>query len=231
MSNTGASANTISPTEPIPTPSVTIASVRSEYEQADRFYTEVQSFRSKAGIPALNELRNAGKHLLDALGDEGSVANATDLQSALIHCRRAAYEAYEAGILFALEIIQKFKTDYAGVVISTVVPNFTDILKKAAEAMRAVEEGRQNGFDRGADHTARMVSFRELRSICETLDLSRDQANLLVEGQRSSGRQFACGILVGLVGLAITILFGLPPFIDWLNKPSQPAIAVPAPEQ
>jgi len=40
------------------------AALREEYDLADAFDKEVQSFVDEAGIPAINELRYAGYHLL-----------------------------------------------------------------------------------------------------------------------------------------------------------------------
>ena len=79
-----------------------VASLRAEYERADRLAADVQTFRAEASIPANNELRYAGKHLLDATTDEGAVDDEASLVSAVNHCRRASYEAVEAGILHAL---------------------------------------------------------------------------------------------------------------------------------
>lgn len=64
---------------------------QDEYERADELAAEVNLFQNAASIPAHNELRNAGKHLLDALDvGEGRVADAEALTSAINHCRRAA---------------------------------------------------------------------------------------------------------------------------------------------
>jgi hypothetical protein len=96
----------------------------------------------EAGIPAVNELRNAGKHLVDALADDGSVAHKEHIRLGVAHCRRACFEAYEAGIMFALEGIHKFKEDYATVTVGDVIPEYTDVLRKAHEAQRSIEAGR-----------------------------------------------------------------------------------------
>lgn len=158
----------------------TIAEFRAEYAKADTLYQEVQSFRNKAGIPAMLELRYAGHHFLKSVGDDGQIVRQCDLDAALAHCRRACYEATEAGIMFALEIIKKFKEDYRSVVVSGVIPDYVPRLRRTDEALAIIEVGRADDFDRSQDHASRIEVFRELRIFCRDLDAGRDEANKLV---------------------------------------------------
>src|SRR3954470_22248524 len=157
MSSTRASRTSTSSGDEEPSHASTIREMRAEYRKADIFCQEVQSFLDLAGVPAVNELRNAGKHFLDSIADDGSIRSQVDLNAATAHCRRACYEAYEAGILGAMEVIRKFKEDYATVTVGEVVPDYSDILLKAHEAQRSVEVGRHPEFDRAQDHTIRMA--------------------------------------------------------------------------
>ena len=51
----------------------TIAVYRASYADADQLSREVSNFRDDVAIPANNELRYAGYHLLQAIGDDGSI--------------------------------------------------------------------------------------------------------------------------------------------------------------
>jgi hypothetical protein len=175
MKSTPKSAKSPSPSKSVII--VTLSQFRAEYQKADDFCQEVTSFVDEAGIPALNELRNAGHHLLRALDDGGNVIEMDDLIAARNHARRASYEACEAGNLFALGIIAKFKEDYATIPVDGTVPDYTGLLKKAKAAQKSVEQGRQNGFDRADDHTVRIDAFRELRGCADTLELAREEMN------------------------------------------------------
>lgn len=202
MKNTLKSAKSTSPSKSVI--SVTLSQFRTEYLKADEFCQEVQSFWDEAGIPALNELRNAGKHFLCSLDDIGAVTEESELIAAINHARRAAYEAYEAGILFALEIIAKFKEDYETIPVEGAVPDYTGLLKKANAAKKSIEAGRQNGFDRTSDHTARMAAFRELRECAETLEIAREEMNKKVDAAGFSRKALwvaIIGIVVSLTGL------------------------------
>src|SRR5215218_8252570 len=108
----------------VPDKSPTLADLRTEFDRAEEFCLEVQNFVDKAGIPAINELRNVGHHLLRAMDNAGQITSQQELNAAVSHSRRACYEASEAGILTALQVIKKFKDDYATIEIGDVVPNY-----------------------------------------------------------------------------------------------------------
>ena len=77
--------------------------------------------RSEVAIPATNELRYAGHHLLQSINEDGMVHDEEYLRKAKSHCERAMYEAAEAGIMSALEQINDFRKDYKDIVVSEVV--------------------------------------------------------------------------------------------------------------
>jgi hypothetical protein len=184
----------------------TIQEFRAEYRRADLFCQEVQSFVDLAGVPAINELRNAGKHLIDALTDDGAVRSQDDLAAGTAHCRRACYEAYEAGILAGMEIIEKFKSDYATVTVGDVIPDYTDILYKAQAAQKSVEVGRHPEFDRTQDHATRMAAFRELRACAERLMIGREEMNKKVDRAVQDARGGARNLAIAAVGLGVAIV-------------------------
>jgi hypothetical protein len=169
------------------------------------FCQEVQSFVDLAGVPAINELRNAGKHLIDALDNNGAIKSQIDLNAGTAHCRRACYEAYEAGILAALAIIEKFKLDFGDTVISGVVPDYAEVLQKAQRAQKAIEVGRHPEFDRAADHATRMDAFRDLRDCAERLDLGRDDMNKKVAAERKTAARLTGGLILAAITIAVTV--------------------------
>lgn len=182
-----------------------LADLRTEYDRAEEFCLEVQNFVDKAGIPAINELRNAGHHLLRAMDDAGNITCQQELNSAVSHARRACYEASEAGILTALHVIKKFKDDYADVEIGDIVPDYNKNLASAAKALRLIEKGRQARAKHVEDFDVRMGVFRELREFCDLLDVSRDEMNKRVAVQRSDFRRFVLNALLAVLAILVSI--------------------------
>ncbi len=107
-----------------------IGELRRIYLIADAFRGEVEKFWGDAAIPANNQLRYAGDHLLKGLSNEG-VPSAQSVAAALSHCKRAGYEAAESGILFAFEKIAVFKGEYRYVSKTGILPQFMDHLVAA----------------------------------------------------------------------------------------------------
>ena len=183
----------------------TLAALRGAYARADRAAREVQSFTEAAGIPAINELRYAGFHLLGALNDVGAVIDEAELTRAINHAHRACYEAAEAGILFALDAISRFKTDYEFISVSSVVPDYADILSQAEDAKDGLAEPRELGSERTADHARLMAVFTELRRHSRRLEASRVELNKLREKERREGRRFVIGTIIALLTLVAAI--------------------------
>lgn len=115
---------------------ITIASYREEYNRANELAKRIQAFRYEAGIPAQNELRYAGHHFLRAIGNDGKLADLDQLTKARNHCRRACYEAVEAGLAHALNQIAQFKDDFKNTPITGTLPDWIDILSHARAAQK-----------------------------------------------------------------------------------------------
>lgn len=190
----------------------TLLEYRAHYAEAEALAQEVQTFRNEAGIPAMNELRNAGHHLLKALGVDGGIADQAELDSAVNHARRATYEATEAGIILAVATVKKFQDDYATIEISDLMADYADNCRSCTAALRLIEAGRQPGFDRGRDHADRIDVFRKIRPFAENLVAVRPEANKRVTRARTSTRRFILGLAVSTVlaiaAIATAIIIG-----------------------
>ncbi len=187
-----------------------IQNLREHYDIADGFCRDVQAFLEEAGIPAMNELRYAGYHLLHALTDKSEPASAQIIK-AVNHCKRAAYEAAEAGILTCLQKVSQFKEDYKGVVITTCIPNWPDMLVKCDEIKDAIANSRKKGDDRGEDHKNQMAAFDTLKGFCKTIDHSREELNKTIKGDIKAQRQFVLVTLLAVLAIVVSIWFGLYP--------------------
>ncbi len=206
-----------------------LAALREEYDLADGFAKEVQSFVDEAGIPAINELRYAGYHLLYALSDGGEPPD-SQLRKAINHCRRASYEAAEAGLLTALDRVKLFQDDYRTIVISEVLPNWTEILTQAEACKAVLVQSRQKGEKRHEDYSLLMSKFRELVQHCSILASSRDELNKKIVQARRHGRQFVVTITIACVTLLATVTFGLWALLEpRMTQPDgEPAMSAPA---
>ena len=189
--------------------------VQDRYETADRFAREVGTFRESAVIPALNELRYAGHHVLQSIGPDGKVTDDDGpLQKAYGHCERALYEASEAGIMVAARAILSFRNSYQGIVISEVVKDYTDFLMMAKKAQAMVDAGRTDRESVLAQTKEFMASYRQLRDAVEVLDASRDDLATKQANNRKADRQF---------------MITLEPLDSWGRAPQHRHVKTPLP--
>lgn len=178
---------------------------RHLYQTADQFAREVAEFRQAVSIPAHNELRYAGHHLLQALGESGTVADEEQLRRACSHCERAMYEAAEAGIISVLQSIAQFQRDYKDLVVAEVVPTYRDCKAAARKAQGLLIRGRSKGVVATETTAEYMHAFRELRGASDLLEDARDDLNAKLRDQKRDARRFFVTTVVGLLGVAATV--------------------------
>lgn len=201
MPNTGATAKKASGKRPD-----AFVLLRQEYDLADRTAKKVQRFVSMAGVPAINELRYVAHHLINVVAPaDQHVDTDKELQRAINHCKRATYEASEAGILFAFDRIDQFKQDYRRVMISSVVSDWSDILALCSNVTHRLAEAREAGEDKTQDHSDFEQLFERLVAICSRLDEARGEMNKLVQHDRKAARQFLVTVAFSLLGVVVTI--------------------------
>ena len=182
-----------------------ISDLRALYDTADEFAREVAEFRSEIPIPAYNELRYAGHHLLQALDDSGYISSNEQLRRAISHCERAMYEAAEAGIISTLESINRFREDYKNIVVKDVVDNYSSILVKARKAQDLLARGRSDQMSSSERASCYMETFRQLRDDSEMLEASRDDLNAKVSEQVRDNRRFVVRTLLIVFGAVVAV--------------------------
>ena len=130
---------------------------------------------------AVNELRYAGRHILDGLIAEGEQEREEQFQRAYRHCERAVYEAYDSAIFYHFDQFDQFKDDYRMIVVSEVVSGFVDIEKTMREARGFLEEARRNSESR-ADYYRRAIEwYRRVSEAWGTLSAAREELNKKVD--------------------------------------------------
>ena len=186
-----------------------VAELRQLYETADRFAREIAEFRTEIAIPAYNELRYVGYHLLRALNNDGKIVDEEQLRRAKNHCERAMYEAAEAGIISALDSIRAFRHDYKDIVVSEVVSGYTDMLVLAQKAQDLLARGRADRVSAMKQASKYMNTFRELHTALEKLEASRDDLNAKIRAEAREIRRFALQLALTVLGIVTAAVLGI----------------------
>lgn len=155
-------------------------------------------------VPPANELRYAGRHLLDALTLESVRDRGDAIAKAKRHALRAKYDAAEIRILSLLDAIAQFKKDYSTTEVGPVVKDWQEIIQKAHDAQSRISENRRDDTrkdQRDRDHHVFVECAAQLSGIVSRLDLARDELNKRLREQRRVAMRWALGIGLGVLGL------------------------------
>ncbi len=184
----------------------------------------VENLNQALSIPAINELRYAGFHMSQFLagGDKAE----EQLSKAESHCKRAIYDAVEAGVTHQLEVIAKFQDDFRLLIISETIPDYRKIKEEANDARdlilepRAPEE-REAYYEKCSEH------LENLRKAQKKLDLYRE--DLLKALKRQSNKSLVTWLTaISCVACVIAAIYA-PLAYYKTDKTTEPTVAATQP--
>ncbi|MBL0699474.1 MAG: hypothetical protein JJV92_01145 [Desulfosarcina sp.] len=199
--------------------------ISSLFTYAEQKIKKIEYFADGVPFPAVNQLRYVAFHLLRAEqlrnGDEDLCKDELhdELKKAKNHCQRAIYDANEAGVVYYLERIRKFKEDYESETIPDIVPNYINHLVKAKEiknflwvvGKKSLSERAEglNRIDKEKDNNDYQKSDEyliQLQEIDNILDLARPELNKKIEGRREKMLISISGLAIGILAILVTIV-------------------------
>ena len=194
-----------------------VAEVKKLFNLAEQYAKEVEVLSSAVQVPAINELRYAGHHILNAIDEFGNVSD-DELGKAKSHCHRAMYEAVEAGIMFCLDEIKAFQEDHRGLVVSDVIHDYHERLVRAQQAVKMIVAGRADRESIEQHVEQYRDEFRAVREIVQLFEVSRDdlsakkaqQVEARQEAEQRRRRDYlriAVTALMAALGIMATVFF------------------------
>jgi len=109
--------------------------LRDLYENAEAGNTKLESLGEGIQLPVVNELRYAGRHMVDALVCSDQSSSLEELSKAKKHCKRAKYDVAKGGLLYCVRRVTRFKDDYRKLQLLILVPNYNEISRRFADAI------------------------------------------------------------------------------------------------
>ena len=147
------------------------------FAQAETAIEKVENISTVLSTPAVNELRYAGRHLLNALHQNNAKAEES-LRKAENHCQRSIYDAWKSGTVFFQDVFRQFNIDYATIDKTNVL---SDYASRRAQANKThewlyniVDKDRHKYFQEIKTH------FDEMREITLYLGEARDILNTVI---------------------------------------------------
>lgn len=135
---------------------------------------------------AVNELRYAGRHVLNGLNAKDSEERSREFRRAEDHCERALYEAYDSAIFFYFRSFDQFKADYARIPITDTIPDFVDISTAMLEARKFLERARREEERREAYYQQAATQHDTVSKGWNRLAAARDELNKVVKAFNQS---------------------------------------------
>lgn len=159
---------------------------------------EVEGLGNGLDGPALNEVRNATYHLLEALcGDQSQRVD--QIRKAERHAQRAIYDCSEATILSELEKLRLFKDDYRLIVIGETLPSYQQYMLSADEAKNRIDDARKNQENRNQFYQAVQEDTKELKRINASCAAAREELNKRISAQNKKNIATRIGLITAVV--------------------------------
>jgi len=105
--------------------------VKELYALAKNQIKQLEAMGEGISIPAINELRYVGEHILHASTADNENEKSLQLDKAEARCWRAISDGAELGSIFALEKLKGYQEEYKGLSVTEYIPEYTEILDLA----------------------------------------------------------------------------------------------------
>lgn len=183
----------------------TLKEICDRFGEAERAIKEVEDIGGELVVPAVNQLRYTGNHLIRYLSDPLGRTAMDELGDAVKHCKRAAYDAYEAAILNQLMECQKFKDDYRKTIVTDVIQDYPKIVCKIEEARTFIRDNDQSKT-RGEYYKVGREHLQTIAGNVAILNAGRDDLNKQITRDRHKFFFQVIGIIGAVAAVGIFIL-------------------------
>lgn len=166
------------------------------FAEAEAAIKEVELEQAELIIPAVNELRYAGYHISKYINEPEAI---DELDRAIGHCKRARYDAYEAGIIYYHREFSMFCKDYKTVVITEVLPEYIKYHQEVENAKKFIKETDKETKDIYYQQCSEI--FKTMIRISKEIAIAREELNKLLKKERR--QSFIAIFTAALTALAL----------------------------
>lgn len=156
-------------------------------------------------IPAINELRYAGSHMISFLDADNDPSRIEELDKAIRHCKRSIYDSVEARLMVLYSNFQKFSSTYKTINLIPYIPNYLAMLDVANEIREAV--GSRKSDVSKDDHYKRLLKLHEdFQPFVAQLEKADIELRKDIARDLKSNQGLKIGIAVGVIGIAVALI-------------------------
>lgn len=137
-----------------------LARIAAEWDKAERLIKSAERVRAQVVIASVNELRYAGRRLVDALHisekarTDPSAKEEFDsyVSDALLFAARAQHDAVDAIVLFLQKAVEKYEAEFGLSLLAEKYPRIFDIKASIAQADTLIIASRSDRMKRAAEY-------------------------------------------------------------------------------
>ncbi|MBF0632151.1 MAG: hypothetical protein HQL89_14325 [Magnetococcales bacterium] len=171
--------------------------IEKQFQTAEKEIKQTELTNRNIVIPAINELRYAGHHLLKGLLAPSLEERVEQYLRASRHCQRARYDAIEARLWYILDKFKDFQDDYRKVSITPVWQDYGDHLQSfdsANSLLNSVVKSKPEDIDDRKDNREELLvntleACEKLEPIVAYSDRIRIELDKLIDAARTADLQ------------------------------------------
>ena len=183
------------------------------FTNAEKVLKRFERIAGKTLESAINQLRYACRHHLDALAADDSDSRTDALKCAIAHCHRAQYDAVDAAIAIVGKNIVAYNEKYLQSSLIGIIPMYADYFARAILLLRKLSEegaprdigvGDLGEFGKCLDELIEIwTDLSAKRPLVEKLDYEKRVA------EKISTRRHVMNALLTILGIAVAVAFGV----------------------
>ena len=165
-------------------------------------------------IPAINELRCAGHHMIRAcLADDEQVA-LKEIRIGQEHAERAIHDTYDGIAIYYIEQSNQFLDEFKNIPISQVYPGFLENRRKFEDTKRALSRTPRTPKTE-TDISTKAKHIDALQEVYDNFENAREELNKLKRKDRIEARKFIITFIMSSLGLLVAILGAVRVWLKW----------------
>lgn len=195
--------------------------IAHEWDKAEKVMKEAERLNGAVIDPSVNELRYAGRRLVDALNvaddAETDPTKKKDFDGYIkdclfrIHC--AQHDAVDSSVLFVQRAIETYESEFGRVILATHFPALTDLRGSLVEVDEIIIASREHRGRRVSDYDKiAQAHLPELVRVYRTLSTNRATLEALVKDRTQQDdretQRFRWNIVAVIFGGLIIALIG-----------------------
>lgn len=173
-----------------------LSELKALYQFAKEKIFAIEEIGEGAFVPAINELRNAGEHILNASTASSSDRALAEIAKAEGHCWRAISDCTDTAVMWSLKRLRKFQDDYRLLPVAEYVPAYGEILGLAQKIQAALADHQSKDIRQHYQELERLLP--QLVTRIREIEGTRSVLNEKLKAQQRKSKRWLVALALGI---------------------------------